>query len=103
MSIKRVLNILHDHLHMRKLFARWVPRVFTEERKENRIIASERGLEMFKRNLTEFVSRLVTMDESWIHHYTPESSQQTQQSAGKVLASVFWDADGMIFVDYLEH
>ena len=27
---------------------------------------------------------------------------KTQQSAGKVMASVFWDAHGIIFIDYLE-
>ena len=48
------------------------------------------------------------MDETWIHHFTPESRRQlaewraadenrpkrpkTQQSGGKVMASVFWDA-----------
>lgn len=119
MSKERVGNILHEHLHMKKLLARWVPRVLTPEQKENRIIASERGLAIFNRNPSEFVSRLVTMDETWIHHYTPESKQQasywvgpresrakrpmTQQSAGKVLASVFWDADGILLIDYLEH
>jgi hypothetical protein len=24
------------------------------------------------------------------------------QSAGKVMASVFWDAEGILFIDYLE-
>lgn len=59
------------------------------------------------------------MDETWIQHYTPESAQQAKQwrktgesppkrpksekSAGKVLASVFWDSKGIIFIDYLEH
>jgi histone-lysine N-methyltransferase SETMAR len=58
------------------------------------------------------------MDETWIHHYTPESKQQSRQwteagcsgpkktrpvpSAGKVMASVFWDAEGILFIDYLE-
>jgi len=57
------------------------------------------------------------MDETWIHHYTPESKQQSKQwteascsapktrsvpSAGKVMASVLWDADGILFIDYLE-
>lgn len=118
-SIDRVFHILHNELHMKKLLARWVPRVLTVDQKQNRIIASECGLEMFKRNPTEFISRLVKMDETWIHHYTPESNQQatkwvepggsrpkrpkTQTSAGKVLASVFWDADGMVLIDYLEH
>lgn len=108
---------------MKKLLARWVPRVLTPEQKENRLIAAERGLEMFKRNSTDFVSRLlVTMDETWIHHYTPQSKQQasywvypigpcerrtkiplTQTSAGKVLTSVFWDANGFLIIDYLKH
>ena len=58
------------------------------------------------------------MDETWIHHFTLESNQQstewtaagescskrpkTQISAGKVLAFVFWDAQGIMFIDYLE-
>jgi len=54
------------------------------------------------------------MDETWIHHYTPESKQWTEAgcsvpkkirsvpSAGKVMASVFWDAEGILFIDYLE-
>jgi hypothetical protein len=58
------------------------------------------------------------MDETWFHHYTPESKQQSKQwteaccsapkktgsvpSAGKVMASVFWDAEGILFIDYLE-
>jgi histone-lysine N-methyltransferase SETMAR len=58
------------------------------------------------------------MDETWIHHYTPESKQQSKQwteagcsalkktrsvpSSGKVMASVFWDAEGILFIDYLE-
>lgn len=119
MSNDTVHRILHEHLHMKKLLARWIPRVLTAEQKENRVIASELGLAMYKRNPDDFVSRFVTMDETWIHHYSPESDQEatywqeagesrakrpkTLQSAGKVLASVFWDADGIIFIDYLEH
>lgn len=119
MSHGTVYTILHEQLGMKKLLSRWVPRVLSAEQKENRMIASERNLEMFNRNPTDFVARLVTMDETWIHHYTPESKQQaarwtaqgerqprrpkTQQSSGKVLASVFWDADGILLIDYLEH
>ncbi|KAL6419587.1 hypothetical protein ACFW04_011312 [Cataglyphis niger] len=27
---------------------------------------------------------------------------KTQKSAGKIMASVFWDAHGILFIDYLE-
>lgn len=30
-------------------------------------------------------------------------NNKTQQSAGKVLASAFWDADGILLIDSLEH
>jgi hypothetical protein len=58
------------------------------------------------------------MDETWIHHYTPESKQQSKQrteagcsaqkktrsvsSAGKVMASVFWDAEGICLLIILK-
>jgi len=60
---------------------------------------------------------LVTMDETWLYHYDPETKQQSvewrhsgsprpkkfrvQKSAGKVLAQIFWDQDGILLVDYL--
>ena len=58
------------------------------------------------------------MDETWIHHYTLESNWEsadgtaageshpkrpkTQTSPSKVLASIFWDAQGILFINYLE-
>jgi hypothetical protein len=55
------------------------------------------------------------MDETWLLHYNSESNRQStewtevdepnpkrgkkQPSAGKVVASVFWDARGIIFID----
>ena len=59
------------------------------------------------------------MDETWLHHYTPESKQQLKlwteascsapkktrsvPSAGEVMASVFWDAEGVLFIECLEN
>jgi len=59
----------------------------------------------------------MTMDETWLYHYDPETKQQSmewrhsgsprskkfrmQKSAGKFLASIFWDQDGILFTDYL--
>jgi len=57
------------------------------------------------------------MDETWLYHYDPETKQQSvewrhcgsprpknfrvQKFAGKFLASVFWDQDGILLVDYI--
>lgn len=117
-SKERVGHIIHEYLDMRKLCAKWVPRVLTIDQKQQRCDDSEQCLAIFNRNKDEFFRRYITMDETWIHHYTPESNRQSaewtgreepkpkrgkmQQSAGKVMASVFWDAHGIIFIDYLE-
>jgi len=69
-------------------------------------------------NPKEFLRRFVTVDETWIHWYTPETKEQSKQwtspgepapkkartvpSAGKVMATVFWDSQGVIYIDYLE-
>ena len=62
-------------------------------------------------------ARLMTMDETWLDHYDPETKQHSmewrhsgsprpkkfrvQKSAGIVLASNFWDQDGILFIYYL--
>ena len=61
---------------------------------------------------------IVTGDESWFHHYEPETKRQsmewhhldsptkkkakTVQFVGKVVGSVFWDAQGCLLVEFLE-
>ena len=118
MSKGSVFTILHEHLSVRKRFSQWVPRSLTVDQKQQRVDASEECLGIFKRNKAEFFRRYITMDEVWIHHYTPESKRQsskwtttgesrlnrpkTQQLAGKVMASVSWDGKGIIYIDYLE-
>lgn len=117
-SEERVRNILHQELGMRKLCARWVPHLLNADQKLMRKQFSQQSLDRFNSNRTDFVRRLVTMDETWVHHYTPETKQQSKQwveadgpapkkaksipSAGKVMASVFWDAKGILLIDYLE-
>jgi len=78
-SKERVGYILHEELDIKKLCARWVPRLLTADQKRTRMKISELCLERFKKNKTDFVRRFITMDETWIHHYTPESKQQSKQ------------------------
>jgi len=74
-------------------------------------------LEFFRRDPNGFLSRLLTMNETWLYHYDPETKQQSvewrhigsprpkkfrvQKSAGKVLTSIFWDQDGIVLIDNL--
>jgi len=107
-SIERVGYILHEELDMKKLCARWVPRLLTADQKPTRMKNSEQCLERFNENKTDFVRRFITMDGTWIHYYTPKSKQQSKQwtapkktrsvpSAGKVMASVFWDTKAIFY------
>jgi hypothetical protein len=65
---------------MKKLCTRWVPRLLTADQKHTCMKISEQCLERFNKNKTDFVHRrFITMDETWIHHYTSESKQQSKQ------------------------
>jgi histone-lysine N-methyltransferase SETMAR len=78
-SKKHVGYILHEELDMKELCARWVPRSLTADKKRTRMKISEQCLERFNKNKTDFVHQFIIMDETWIHHYTPESKQQSEQ------------------------
>lgn len=117
-SKERVCNILNKDLDMRKLTARWVPRLLTLHQKRVRMKISKALLAQFRQNKSDFWRRLITVDETWIHHNTPETKKQSKQwtskgepapkkaktvfSAGKVMATVFWDSRGIILIDYLQ-
>ncbi|XP_040582973.1 uncharacterized protein [Lepeophtheirus salmonis] len=76
--------IIHGHLCIKKLFSKWVLRLLTTEQKQQRQDNSKSCLEMFMRNKKDFLRWYMTMDETWIQYFTPESKQQ----------SVKWCADG---------
>ncbi|KAG5323773.1 SETMR methyltransferase, partial [Pseudoatta argentina] len=43
-----VISILHEQLGMKKLSARWVPRLLTVDHKRNRVVVPKQCLEMFQ-------------------------------------------------------
>ena len=67
---------MREELDMQKLCAKWVPRLLTADQKRPLMIISEQCLERFNKNKTDFVRQFITMDETWIHPYTPESKEQ---------------------------
>ncbi|UYV77126.1 RPL19 [Cordylochernes scorpioides] len=109
-------TIMSDVLNFRKVCARWVPRFLLENHKQQRMEAARAFLEMHRRDGDQLFSRIVTGDESWVHHSTPETTRQSMAwkkpeesapkkakvtiSAGKVMAIVFWDCKGVLLVDY---
>ena len=66
-STERVVNILHTHLSMRKLCARWVPRLITIDEERIRVTTSEQNLAYINPSPNEFLRRFGTMDATWTH------------------------------------
>ncbi|EFN83833.1 hypothetical protein EAI_02646, partial [Harpegnathos saltator] len=33
----------------------------------------------FRSNKAEFLRRFITMDETWVHHFAPETKEQSKQ------------------------
>jgi histone-lysine N-methyltransferase SETMAR len=105
-------------LQYRKICARWVPRMLTAEMKASRVIVCQQLLSQYEKQGEEFLHSVVTADEMWVHHYESESKHQsteyhhkvspakkkfkTQALARKLMATVFWDADGFIHLGFLE-
>ena len=117
-SVGRVWYILHECLGMRKVSARWVPRLLTADHKRARVVVSEQCLDMFQHNLKEFLRRCVTVDETWIHNYRPETKNQSKMwtvpgesapkkaktvpSAGMFMTTIFLDSHDIILINYLQ-
>lgn len=116
------LTILHDYLKVRKFHAQWVPLQLDADQKQQRITDCELALKCYRRNKLEFLQRFITVNHIWINHVAAEKvgshagrqtkrrriQQQLQnhrphdEADEKVLATVFWDANGIIFIDYLD-
>jgi len=70
-------SIIHEDLDMQKLSAKWVPKCLNANQKRQRCQSSEKILEFFRRDPKDILSRLVTMDETWLYHYDPDTKQQS--------------------------
>ncbi|KAJ4450397.1 hypothetical protein ANN_01821 [Periplaneta americana] len=114
-------SLLHEivtkHLLFKKVCARWVPRNLTPEHKMQCLGAALTFLQRYHDDSDEFLDRIVTGDETWISHFTPETKQQSMHwwhsgspvrmkfketlSVRKVMCMVFWDRKGILLIDFL--
>jgi hypothetical protein len=83
-----------------------VPKMLTFSLEAEHVAASTEHLHRFELEGNIFLQRIVTCDETWVRSsmewshkgYTPPSKFKTQLSADKVMASVFWDSEGVIHI-----
>ena len=72
-----IWDIVHECLGHRKVCSRWVRRQLTEDHKKNRMGASLTHLLHFNDNGEDFLEQIITGDETWVHHYCPETKVQS--------------------------
>ncbi|XP_021912893.1 histone-lysine N-methyltransferase SETMAR-like [Zootermopsis nevadensis] len=70
-------KIVTEHLLFKKLCARWVPKQLTPEHKTKRMESALTFLQRYHDGGDEFLDRIITGDETWIAHITPETKQQS--------------------------
>ncbi|UYV71458.1 hypothetical protein LAZ67_8003324 [Cordylochernes scorpioides] len=108
-------KILREHLGYSKVCAIWVPKMLTEDHKRQRVDAAQKFLDCHKTDEEEFLDSIVTGNVTWVHYTTPETKEQSKQwkhtsspkplkfkqtlSAGKLIATVFWDRKGLLLCD----
>ena len=102
---------------MRKLTARCVTKCLSDEQMAIRASVSSKLLRRFRSKGDDFLSRLVTVDETWVHYYelennawslervVPGSSKskklKIQSPADKAKIIVFWNAKVIILLEVL--
>jgi len=88
------------------------------EMKAERVHISWELLEHFEKEGEDFLKKIITGDETWVHHYDHENKRQSieychkeppqlkkfkrQAWVGKVMLTVFWKAERVVLVGFLE-
>lgn len=114
LSTGRTYSIIVNDLGMSKVSARWVPRLLKDEEKQRRMDCSVEFLRRYDAEGDMFLNRIVTTDETWLHHFDPETKLQSsvwktpstpppkkarvQKSCGKEMFIFFMDRHGMILI-----
>jgi histone-lysine N-methyltransferase SETMAR len=78
LSYGTVHCILEDNLNMRPISARFVPRLLSDNQKDLHVsVCSE--LKQQARDDPNFISNIITGDETWVYGYDPEIKKQSSQ------------------------
>jgi len=66
-------------LGYRKICVRWVPRLLTEDHKVQRKAITSEMLPRYRDEGDDLLLSIVTGDESWFHHFHPETKRQSME------------------------
>ena len=73
-----VLKILRERLGLRKICARWVLHLLTDEQKQSRVRLASQVIEKYDKRDPCCLEEIVTGDETWIYHFQPDSKAKNK-------------------------
>jgi len=116
-SLSLLHQIVSGKVKFRKLCANCVPKLLTEEHKLEQQAATLDFLTQYREEGENFLSHVVTGNETWVSHEAPKSKEQSMEwrhtssptktkfkqttSTWKVMCTMFWDRKGILLVDFL--
>ena len=71
--LSSVLKILRERLGLRKICARWVSHLLTDEQKQSWVRLASQIIEKYDKCDPRRLEEIVTGDETWIYHFQPDS------------------------------
>jgi len=107
--------ILTDDLHLKRVCAKFVPRLLTDDQSEQRQTIVR---DLFERSCedVQFLKNIVTGDDPWVYRYDPKTKQQSSQWKGpkyprpkkerqvrsktKVMLLAFFDSESIVHHEY---
>jgi len=111
-----VWSIITENLEMRKVCAKMVPKLLSEEQKQQRATVCQDIIERLEDD-PDLLGRVITGAESWIFDYDPETKRQSlqwkcpasprpkkarmSQSKVKVMLIAFSDIKGIVHFEFL--
>jgi len=112
-SCQRILTV---DLNMRRVAAKFVPRLLTQGQKNTRLILCQELKNQIESD-PDFLSKVITVDESWCYGYDPETKQASSQwktptslrpkkarqvrSNVKTMLIVFFDVRGIVHREFV--
>ena len=107
-----VQTILKKRLDLRKVCARWVPHLLTEEQKTQCLKCTRELLKTYKGCNSRVISNLLTGDKTWVHMFEPQRRDDNKQwkrkdqirpciakrtiSSKKMLYAIFFNSSGPV-------
>ena len=70
-------DIMTNKLGMRHVSARWVPHLLLPDQMGQRVKRCHEYCQRYNDEGQNFLNRIITSDETWIHFFEPESKQQS--------------------------